>query len=161
MLILIAGLPGSGKTAIASAFAAQQHVLHLNSDALRHQMGLTGRYSLEDKKKVYAALLSRTAEALQKGLTVVVDSTFYQTSVRLPFLELASAYHVQVLWVEIRASESTLRERLSRPRPDSEADYAVYEKIREQFEPLPDDRIVIWSDQTTPEAAAAIIAQNI
>ncbi|MCC7465860.1 MAG: AAA family ATPase [Saprospiraceae bacterium] len=154
MLILIAGLPGTGKTTISRAFAALYGAVHLNSDALRRELALMGHYSPEDKKRVYDELLARTDEALKAGEIVVVDSTFYKKNIREPFERLAELNHVPLKWVEVRADERVLRERLSHPRPDSEADYAIYEKIRDQQEPLPEERLIINSEQETPESAA-------
>lgn len=159
MLILIAGLPGTGKTTIARALSAMIGAIHLNSDVLRSQLGLMGQYTAEAKQQVYDALLDSAGVALAAGKTVIVDSTFYQKSIRQPFEHLAKVCGVPLHWVEIQASERTLEERLGKPRPDSEADYSVYEKIRDLFEPLPEARLVINSDEETPESAAKLIQQ--
>lgn len=161
LLILIAGLPGTGKTTIARIFAAQYGAVHISSDELRHELGLMGHYSPAEKQRVYNELLKRAGNALKSGRNVVVDSTFSNISTRQAFIELAAACHVPVKWVEIRAKETTLRERLSHPRPDSEANFEIYEKIRDQFEPLPADSLVIWSDEDSPEAAAEKIAGSL
>jgi len=154
MLVLIAGLPGTGKTTVAKAFARRSGAVHLNSDTLRLELGLMGHYSPEDKEKVYATLLERARTALLEGKQVVVDSTFFSEKVRAPFQALAEACGVPLRWIEVKAAEQTLRQRLSRPRPDSEADFSVYEKIRDQFEPLPDNRLILNTDTETPESAA-------
>lgn len=149
MLILISGLPGTGKTTLARAFSAQNGILHLNSDLLRSKLGMMGQYSKEDKERVYAALLENCREALLAGKSVVVDSTFYAESIRAPFRDLAEACGAPLYWVEVRAQESTIRDRVSKPRADSEADFAVYEKIRDAAEPIAEPHLVLWSDAAT------------
>lgn len=146
MLILIAGLPGTGKTTLASAYAASEQVLHLNSDALRNELKLRGKYSPETKQKVYDELLLRARKALSQGETVVVDSTFHQASVQRAFIQLAEELRVPLCWIEVTASENILRERLGHPRPDSEADYTVYEQIRDTADPLPPHRLSLRTD---------------
>lgn len=161
MLLLFAGLPGTGKTTLADAYAAETGILHLNSDRLRAELGLRGDYRPEAKQLVYDELLHQTRHALESGKTVLVDSTFYKKEVRRPFEHLACECGVPLLWIETTASESALRERLGRPRPDSEADYAVYEKIRDQAEPLPDDRLVIHTDTEPVTLAVQKIRQYV
>jgi predicted kinase len=146
MLILISGLPGSGKTTLARAFSAKTGIRHLNSDLLRRELHLMGHYNSKDKEKVYATLLEQTKTALLNAQHVVVDSTFYKESIRTPFRLLAADCRVPMRWVEVCAQESTIRERLKTPRPDSEADYAVYEKIKNAEEPLPEPHLTLWSD---------------
>lgn len=147
MLLLLSGLPGSGKTTLAKAYAARYGVAHLNSDLLRQELGLMGHYGPEDKEKVYQTLLERTRQLLLNGKEVIVDSTFYKESIREPFRELASACKARLYWVEVRAQEDVIRERLQKPRPDSEADFGVYQKIRDAYEPIPEPHLVIWSDK--------------
>lgn len=157
VLILVAGLPGSGKTTVARAFAQSTGAVHLNSDVLRKSLGMMGHYTAADKARVYDALLAHAEAALLRGEMVVVDSTFYKETIRKPYEQLAKKYQIPLFWVEVRAGEASLRTRLEQPRPDSEANYAVYLAIREQFEPLPDHRLIIDTDNLTPEEAVAKI----
>ena len=149
--MLFFGLPGSGKSTLARAVSAQSGALHLNSDIMRRELNLMGRYRPEDKEKVYSSMLERARSALLDGQNVVVDSTFYKESIREPFRRLAADCGVPLSWVEVRSKESTIRERLKTPRPDSEADFVVYEKIRDEAEPLEEPHLVLWSDDTTLE----------
>lgn len=157
MLTLITGLPGSGKTTLAKAWATRSGALHLNSDVLRREMDLMGHYRQEDKKKVYAALQERTRAALLEGRDVVVDSTFYREALREPFRRLAAECNAAMYWVEIRAQERSIRERLQKPRPDSEADFGIYEKIRDEYEPIREPHLVLWSDQASLDDMMAAI----
>jgi predicted kinase len=161
LLLLFSGLPGTGKTTLARAYAARYPVLHLNSDIVRAELDLRGHYSPEDKAKVYAALLERAGTALRSGRDVLIDSTFYTRAIRQPFIDLAAENGADLRWIELRASEETIRERVSRPRPDSEADYEVYLKIRDASEPLETPHLVLWSDQEPLDALVEKIHQYL
>lgn len=150
MLIVITGLPGSGKTTVAREYAARSGALHLNSDLLRRELGLMGHYRPEDKQKVYDNLLRRAREALLAGRAVVVDGTFHREAVRGPFRDLAKQCAAPLFWVKVLAREETVRRRLLTPRSDSEADFDVFEKIRAEEEPLPDVHLELWSDEALP-----------
>jgi predicted kinase len=151
MLILIAGLPATGKTVHARMLAAALNAQHLNSDRMREIMGLRGHYQPADKQAVYDALLEAGKEALQHGSKVVIDSTFYRESGRVPFREMAQSSGAPLFWITIRADETTIRKRLLIPRPDSEADWDVYTRLRDASEPLNDPHLELWSDRLTVE----------
>jgi len=106
-----------------------------------------GHYRPEDKQQVYETLYERARTALLSGRSVIVDSTFYLASIRRPFIDLARDCSSALRWVEVKAGEETIRKRVSLPRPDSEADFAVYERIRDQYEPLTEEHLVLWSDK--------------
>lgn len=134
MLILIGGLPGSGKSFFAARLAEHLSALHLNSDTVRRQLFETRSYSVEEKKRVYEELLRMMGKGLQKFPYVVVDATFYQARLREQFTKAADKTGNKVIFIEVVAEEGLIRERLSRKREDSEADYEVYLQIRKQFE---------------------------
>jgi predicted kinase len=58
MLLLIAGLPATGKTTLAEALARQLGAVHYHSDKVRGALNLMGRYDKASKDQVYEALLS-------------------------------------------------------------------------------------------------------
>lgn len=146
MLILISGLPGSGKSTIARALVQKYGYTHINSDLMRTALGLRGQYQAGDKEKVYAAMLEETRRVLAAGAVAVVDSTFYKNAIRVPFEKLASDLGLPVVRVLVQAAEATIRQRMQTPRTDSEADFAVYEKIRDQYEPWVAPFLTLQSD---------------
>lgn len=165
MLILIAGLPGTGKTTFAKALARSIDAVHLNSDVIRAGLDYQGIYSLEAKKAVYREMLRQTGLHLLAGRSVIVDATFYKQMLRMPFVRLAARYGVRVKWIEMRASERIVEQRMSQRRDFSEADLEVYLVIRDNFEPLRKGHLVLQTeemDQTDLiQRAVAFIEKDI
>jgi len=160
MLLLLSGLPGSGKSTIAREYVARYGGVHISSDLIRTELGLRGHYQPGDKARVYTAMLERTTEVLSNGGTAVVDGTFYSEATRTPFEAAARACGVPVFRVQVRAQETTVRQRLQKSRPDSEADFAVYEKIRDQYEPWLQPHLELWSDSESVTVLATILYQH-
>jgi hypothetical protein len=149
--ILVAGLPGSGKTYFARRLAGKLGAAYLSSDILRKTLTPHRSYSEAEKQKVYAELESRLSHALRAAQTVVVDATFIQEDLRKRFAETARVANAKSIIIEVKASEETIRERLSHPREDSDADFAVYERLRDLHEPISLPHLVLHSDQMDVE----------
>jgi predicted kinase len=145
MLIIVAGLPGSGKSYFAEKLASMLGFTYINSDQLRQTMHVSGKYTPEDKLLVYNAMLREAAWKLEQKESVVVDATFYHHSMREMFVRLARAYNVPLHLIEIFADEIVIKERLKSPRKYSEADYSVYEKVRDDFEEITMPHLVLES----------------
>lgn len=147
MLIIITGLPGSGKTTLARLLAAQIDAKHLNSDIIRAELGKQGQYDEATKTVVYQELLKRSKALLQEGDRVIVDATLYRTTYRIPYYELSD--HIK--WIELVAKDMTIKNRVSEKRPYSEANYAVYCKLKTVYENLEMERLVLASDELTKD----------
>lgn len=145
-MTIVCGLPGTGKSTFALALAKSIGAVHLNTDRIRHVQGRKGQYSFALKSAIYDSLLLRTREALVAGKDVVLDGTFYKERLRKAFILLADELHVPLHWIELVASDLTVRERVSKSRPYTEADYSVYQKVKSEFDPLPPDRLTLDSD---------------
>ena len=150
-LILVSGLPGTGKTFFADALSDALEADHYNSDRIRCKMDLRGKYDQASKEKVYTELLDKTYESLEEGHTVVVDATLYLDQLREPFIELAEQLEVPLFWMEIHASERIIRQRVEKARPWSEADFEVYKKIKATYEPLNFKHLVLESGEKSIE----------
>ncbi|CAD5265128.1 MULTISPECIES: ATP-binding protein [unclassified Imperialibacter] len=136
MMVIIAGLPGSGKTYLATRLAARLGAVHISSDRVRKTMGALGKYSPKDKLKVYSEMIKLTEKALRKGETVLVDATFYQQKVRDSFAELATELATPMAVIEVWTAEKLARQRVSKHRDDSEAGVETYERMKAEFEEI-------------------------
>jgi predicted kinase len=134
MLIVVFGLPGTGKSYFAQSLSERLGAVYISSDKLRNEVKARGRYSLEDKLKIYEAMAEEARSSLRLGKDVVVDATFYKHVMISLFVRLAEVYAIPILFIKIEADEKLIKERLEKPRGDSEADLKVYAKIKEEFE---------------------------
>lgn len=155
MLIMITGLPGSGKTTFAEALVNSIDAVHLNTDIIRNNMGQRGKYDETSKSMIYAKMLKQTESYLHRGEDVVVDATFYKAALRKPYQRLAKKYKKQLYWIAITADESVIKERMQQKRQYSEADFEVYLTLKSIYEPLEEEHITLHSDIDTLEKMIA------
>ncbi len=133
MVIMILGLPGSGKSYFAGKLAQKIDAEYFNSDQIRKEMFPERTYSEEEKSKVYETLLKKMQEAIDEDKDVVLDATFYNNKIRAPFITQNKG---RIAIIEVWADEKIIQERLKETRPYSEADFKIYELIKPQWEPL-------------------------
>ena len=158
MLIIVSGLPGSGKSFFARRLSAELGAEFVNSDATRRAMNAMGRYAFEDKLNVYEEMANKAGEKLREGKTVIVDATFYHHEMRDIFVTLGTLLHERMCYIEVQAEEKIIHERLSKPRSDSEADFAVYQQLKLQYEDPVRPRLVL---QSTNENVDTMVAQAL
>lgn len=151
ILILVAGLPASGKTTLADALAEKLGALRLNSDTIRSKLNLRGKYDSASKQKVYDAMITLAEEALLTGHTLIVDSTFYKANLREPWLDLADKTQANSLFIEVTVADEDAKKRLQIPRPDSEATWEVYTALKESWEPIEEPHLKLNASKLSLE----------
>ena len=150
-LIMIMGLPGSGKTYFAKALSSEIGAEHFNSDRIRKELTAKPQYSSEDKATVYEKMLDDVCKALSGGETVVVDATFSRVAYRSAYLQYTAENDIPVHVIYVKADESVIKVRVSKKRPDSDADFEVYKKVKAEYEPIEGEYFELGSDKDTIE----------
>ena len=144
MIIIVFGLPGSGKSYFAERLAKMINADYVNSDRLRKEMFQIRTYSEQEKAAVYNAMLQKTKEAVQQNRDLVLDATFHNHETRELFAREVKEKG-NICFIEIKAGESLTRQRLKKERAYSEAGFEVYKLIRRQWEPLHEPHLSIES----------------
>lgn len=147
-LVLVGGLPGTGKSTLSAELAAAAGCRVLSSDRTRKALaGLTpetsaatdygeGLYTSEWNDRTYTKLLDEAVAGLGRGERVIVDASFREEERRAEFLRAADALRVPGVVLLLEAPETRVRQRLvTRPRGPSDADPITYEAIRERWRP--------------------------
>lgn len=152
LIIMVMGLPGSGKSFFARRLSISLNAVYLGSDELRKQMGMMGKYQKQHKFKVYEVMIQEAENHLQKDLIVVLDATFYLKAIREKVAEIAKKNGAVCIPILVEAEEAVIKGRLSKPRADSEADWEVYQKLKTEFEPLDGPLLALRSDNENIDA---------
>ena len=160
MIVVVFGLPGTGKSHFARLLADTLDAVYLGTDVEREKLGERGRYTPEAKQRVYGALLEKMAAAAGSR-DVVVDGTFHERSRRNLFRRRAIAGGQRIRFIEMAAERETVERRLARDRPHSEADRQVHDKLAERFEPMREPHLHLWSDKLDPAEMAAAARRYI
>ncbi len=147
MIIIVFGLPGSGKSYFASRLAKRLEATYVSSDVVRKQLFTVRKYAGEEKTKVYDVMNKEMKEAIQHGKDIVLDATFYKENIRNKFKETAEAFKEKIIFIEVWADQKIILKRLSMKREHSEADFSVHLHIKKVFEPLKSDHVIIQSTQ--------------
>ena len=164
MIIIVFGLPGTGKSYFAEKLSRRLAAKYINSDILRNTLQSRGKYTLIDKLHIYRVMAEKTREALEQGESVIVDATFYKQEMIDLFVTLARDHALAIRFIKVEADETLVQERLKKRRTDSEADFQVYLKIKNEFQEIHVPHLVIRSAedniQTMIESALHYISDQ-
>ena len=143
-LVLVGGLPGTGKTTLANGLANQLGLVLLRSDEVRKDLaGIPidapaparfeeGIYSRKATEDTYTRLLQRAAVALRMGETVVLDASWTSEDHRSLARALARATSSELIELRCDAPAATTRDRiLQRLRQGTDASDATPAIARE------------------------------
>lgn len=134
-LVAVCGLPGTGKTTVASAVAERLDARLVRTDVVRKDLVDEPEYTAAETRRVYDAVLSRARRTLVGGRSVVLDGTFRTGGLRERARETAASTTVEFDLVKVECDESVVRDRIAaREDDESDADFTVHRLLSGEFE---------------------------
>lgn len=146
-LLLVGGLPATGKSTLARALSCEANFRIVATDATRKRLaGLApdddaasafgeGIYGEEWTERTYSTCLEDAGRLLFQGFRVIVDATFHDESRRRRFLEAADDWGVPARFLHCRADTPVVRRRLEQREGDvSDAGFEVYREMADAWD---------------------------
>src|SRR4051812_1882318 len=154
MLIIMAGLPGTGKSTVAAELASRLDAAILNKDTVRHALFSAElvEYSTEQDDFVIDTLL-RTATYIwskHPGKMVILDGrTFSRASQRQHVINFAERNRQRWRIVECVCADEVAKERLRKTDPNHPAGNrtpALYDEVKARWEPITQEHMTMRTD---------------
>ncbi|MDO8663579.1 MAG: AAA family ATPase [Candidatus Wildermuthbacteria bacterium] len=160
MLILVCGLPGSGKTRVAREISEKMKISLFRTDEIRKKLFKKPKYTSYEKWLVYQVMFLLAEAFLENKMSVILDATFPWRSARMRAIKIAERYKTSFRIIEVKCPEEILLKRIARRFKKgglSDADENIYFKIKKEFEPISDKHPVIDTSGDFEETKAQIL----
>ena len=137
VIILFCGLPGVGKTTLAASVAKKTGATILSSDKIRKELIRYPTYASVEGRLIYDVLMLMTKYLSAAGIDCILDATFNRERSRKEVENRLRLNKVQLYVIECTCPEDVVFERLRNRKNDfSDADYSVYAKMKNIYEPV-------------------------
>ena len=141
-LIMLSGLPGTGKSYFSHKLAEKIPCVIIESDVLRKQIFSPPTYSAQESQHLFQICHLLIEELLKKGIPVIMDATNLVEYHRERLYQIAEHLRLKLIIVRVEAPEevvfSRLRERAkeSSSSDNSDADLTIYQRMKSQVQPI-------------------------
>jgi predicted kinase len=139
-LIIVSGLPGTGKSYFSRKLAEQLPSVIVESDALRKRLFPTPNYSAEESRRLFSACHRLIEECLGSGISVILDATNLVEHHREPLYRIAQRLQAKLILIQVEAPHELVRERLQGraegidKEDKSDAGWTIYQKMKTRVE---------------------------
>jgi len=162
-LIVVSGLPGTGKSFFCRKLAERLPFLILASDALRKILFPSPQYKESENRRLFSACHAFIEELLRKGIPVIFDATNLLERHREYLYRAAERAGAKLILVCVEAPAEVVQQRLvarreaAVPQDDSEAGWEVYNKMKPRRDKISRNHFVVDTSQDISAAIDKIV----
>jgi len=140
VLVIVSGLPGTGKSFFCRRLAERLPAVILESDALRRMLFPQPDYSQTESTRLFKTIRLLTERLLIRGFCIIMDATNLSERYREYFYSIAERLDVKLIIVSVKAPPLLVKERLAARSGNlderSGADWQVYMKMKPSVEKI-------------------------
>lgn len=163
-VVVMVGLPGSGKSFLARAVAKRAPAVVLDSDAMRSVLFAEPGHTKREHARLFPALHVLMERLLARGNSIVVDATNLKEVNRRPYYKIAEKYEAPVVLVRTWAPVAVIRKRLLDRSEERDVDdrstatVEVYERMRSESERLTKKHVSVDTSREIGPAVDKIVS---
>lgn len=139
-IVVVSGLPGTGKTYFCHRLAERLPFVILESDVLRKRLFPTPTYSASESTHLFQTIYFLIEELLKKGTPVILDATNLSERHRERLYNIVEHVNARLVLVRVEAPaelvQKRLKSRAERAGNNSDADWTVYQKMKAAAEKI-------------------------
>jgi predicted kinase len=142
VLIVVSGLPGTGKSYFSRRMAERVPLTIVETDAMRKVLFPTPTYSGVESARLFRACHALIEDLLRAGIPVLFDATNLVENNRERLYNIADKTNAKLILVRVEAPLPVVTQRLQRREDgdslddNSTADRSVYRRMVSSVEPI-------------------------
>lgn len=164
ILVMLTGLPGTGKSHLARSLAQVLPFVIVESDRVRKTLFPDAEYSGEESHWVHRTCHAVMEQLLKKGVRVIYDATNLHERHREQVYRLADEAGVKLIVVKVIVPESVASARLqgrqergAEDEGPSDADWRVYRRMARDVDPIRRNYVVVDTSKDMRPAVTKLL----
>jgi len=165
LLIIVSGLPGSGKSYFSRRLAERLPLPIIESDAMRQILSPKPNYSQSESERLFRACHTLIGDLLRKGISVIFDATNLIEHHREQLYRIADSAEAKLIIVRLEAPPELVRQRMARrqtgidPDDKSAADWQVYQRMTATAEKIRRNHFAVDTSRDIAPAIEKIVRE--
>ena len=165
VLVVVSGLPGTGKSHFSRRLVSQEPLLVMESDVLRKVLFPDPKYTASESKRLFRACYSLIDDLLGHEVPILLDATNLVESHRERLYSIVARRGGRLILVYLKAPPDVVYERLKcrsngvDPEDNSGADWQVYKRMRSAVQPIKRDHFVFDTSSDISPAITRVVQE--
>ena len=164
-IIVVSGLPGTGKSYFSAKLAERLPAKILESDGLRKSFFPQPTYSSSESSRLFRVIHLLIKRLLKRGIPLILDATNLSEHDRERLYSIAERLSAKLILVQVVAPPAVVYRRLKartaglNQRDKSDADWQVYQRMKNSVQKIRRNHFVVDTSQDIEPALDKIVRE--